>query len=122
MRSILPIVPRWIPAFVMMLVIFVFSSFPGDRLPDFLDWDTLIKKAGHMIGYGLLALSYLHLLRSDPRRYWVAWLMALLFGASDEVHQSFVPGRFASILDVIVFDNLGAVTALLLARRTRRSD
>lgn len=116
MRSIPPIVPRWIPAFVMMLVIFVFSSFPGDRLPDFLDWDYLIKKSSHMIGYGLLALSYLHLLRSDPRRYWIAWLMALLYGASDEFHQSFVPGRFASILDVVIFDNLGAAMALWFAR------
>jgi len=121
MRSIPPIVPRWFPAFVMMLVIFAFSSRPGDSLPDFLDWDYLIKKSGHVIGYGLLALSYLHLLRNSPRKYWVAWLLAILYGAADEFHQSFIPGRYASVLDVMIFDNLGAVIALLLDLRIWRT-
>ncbi|CAG1013677.1 hypothetical protein ANAEL_04770 [Anaerolineales bacterium] len=95
-----------------MAVIFIFSSQPGDSLPDFLNWDYVVKKGGHAIGYGLLALSYLHFFRYDKKRYWLAWLLAVLFSATDEFHQSFVPGRHPSIYDVLIFDNLGAAAGL----------
>ena len=97
-----------------MIVIFIFSSQPGDNLPNFLSWDRVIKKTGHAIGYGLLALSYFHYLKYDKRKYWLAWLMALIFSATDEFHQSFVPGRHPSVIDVLVFDNFGATFGLLL--------
>jgi VanZ family protein len=101
----------------MMAVIFLISSRAGDELLNFLSWDFVIKKSGHAIGYGLLALSYLYLMEKSQRRYWLAWLMALAFSATDEFHQSFVPGRHASVYDVIVFDNIGAAIALLLHSR-----
>jgi VanZ family protein len=113
-KKILPIVPRWLPALFFMVVIFLFSSQPGDNLPDFLDWDYVVKKTSHAIGYGLLALSYFHFFKYDPKKYWLAWLLALIFSATDELHQSFVPTRHASIFDVLVFDNLGAAFALWL--------
>jgi VanZ family protein len=56
-------------------------------------------------------------MEKSQRRYWLAWLMALAFSATDEFHQSFVPGRHASVYDVIVFDNIGAAIALLLHSR-----
>jgi VanZ family protein len=114
MKKILSIVPRWLPAFFFMTVIFAFSSQPSDDLPSFASWDRVIKKMGHAIGYGLLALSYFHFLKYDKKRYWLAWLMAVAFSATDEFHQSFMPGRHATITDVLIFDNLGAATALLL--------
>ena len=117
MKKILSIVPRWFPSLLAMLVIFGFSSRPGDSLPDFLDWDYFVKKAGHMIGYGLLALSYFHLLKYNKKQYWLAWLLALLYAATDEFHQSFVTGRGASAFDVLIFDNLGAIIALWIYSR-----
>lgn len=112
MKKLLSIVPRWLPAVLLMLVIFVFSSRPGDDLPSFGGWDYFVKKGGHALGYGLLALSYLHAL--PKRNYLLAWILALLYAATDEFHQSFVPGRNASAVDVLVFDNLGAAAGLLL--------
>jgi VanZ family protein len=113
-KKFLSIVPRWLPAFFLMVVIFAFSSQPGDKLPNFLSWDYVIKKTGHAIGYGFLALSYFHFLKYDGKYYWLAWLLALFFSATDEFHQSFVPGRHASAFDVLVFDNLGAMVVLWL--------
>jgi VanZ family protein len=113
-KKFLSIVPRWLPALFFMVVIFSFSSQPGDNLPNFLSWDYVIKKMGHAIGYGLLALSYFHFLKYDKKRYWLAWLLALIFSATDEFHQSFVPGRHASVFDVLIFDNFGAAFALWL--------
>jgi VanZ family protein len=118
MKKLDDIVPRWLPALLLMAVIFVFSSRSSDELPDFGGWDYFFKKGAHALGYGLLALSYL---RALPRRnYLLAWFLAVLYSATDEFHQSFVPGRHASVVDVIVFDNLGAMIALYLQRGKER--
>lgn len=119
MKKILDIVPRWLPAALLMAVIFAFSSRQGDELPNFQRWDYLIKKAAHAVGYGLLALSYLRAL--PKRNYFLAWMLAVLYSATDEFHQSFVPGRHASVTDVIVFDNLGALIALFIHYRRQGS-
>jgi len=113
MKKFLSILPRWLPALFFMTVIFIFSSQPSDDLPNFASWDRVVKKMGHAIGYGLLALSYLHFFKYNKKRIWLAWLLAVLFSATDEFHQSFVPGRHPSLTDVLVFDNLGAALALL---------
>ncbi len=99
----------------MMALIFAFSATPGKNLPDLGLWDRLFKKGGHMAGYGMLAVSYWHALGWKPQRAWLAWLLALLYAASDELHQSLTPGRFPSLQDVLLFDNLGAALGLLLA-------
>jgi len=112
MKKFLSIVPRWLPAFLLMLAIFIFSSRTSSELPNFRSWDYLIKKSAHACGYGLLALSYLHIFKGNKKLYWLAWLLAVLYSATDEFHQSFVPGRHAAVTDVLVFDNLGAITAL----------
>ncbi len=113
MKKFLSILHRWLPALFFMTVIFIFSSRPSDDLPNFASWDRVVKKMGHAIGYGLLALSYLHFFDYKKNRYWLSWLLAVLFSATDEFHQSFVPGRHPSLTDVLVFDNLGAALTLL---------
>ncbi|MDP1545897.1 MAG: VanZ family protein [Anaerolineales bacterium] len=115
MKKLVSIVPRWLPAFLLMFVIFGFSSRTSNDLPNFGGWDYFFKKSAHTVGYGLLALSYLRALPN--RNYKLAWLLALLYSATDEFHQSFVPGRRASLIDVLVFDNLGALTALFIQYR-----
>jgi VanZ family protein len=119
MKRFLSILPRWLPALFFMIMIFIFSSKPGDDLPDFLDWDYVVKKTGHVIGYGLLALSYIHYFKYDKKRTWLAWLLAVMYAVTDEFHQSFVFGRNASAFDVLVFDNFGAVCALWLHFKIR---
>jgi VanZ family protein len=113
------ILNRWLPAFFIMTVIFAISSRTGDELPNFANWDSLIKKGGHTIGYGLLALAYLHGLKWEKNRRWLAWLLAVVYSITDEFHQSFVSGRHASVLDVLLFDNLGALLAIGLTSSFR---
>ena len=120
MKKFLSIVPRWLPAVLLMLAIFAFSSRTSSELPNFQGWDYLIKKGAHAFGYGLLALSYLHMFKWNKKQYWLAWLLAVLYSATDEFHQSFVPGRHAAISDVLIFDNLGALVALTYYYLQRR--
>ena len=111
---------NWLPSLIIMATIFALSSIPDASMPHFGLVDYLIKKSSHAIGYALLALTNLRGL--GGRRYRLAWLLAVLFSASDEFHQSFVAGRHASIIDVLVFDNLGALASLtlhhLISKRT----
>jgi VanZ family protein len=108
---------KWIPAFVVMVVIFLFSSQPSGKLPDFGLVDRIIKKGGHMFEYGILALSYWYAFGWARPRRWLAWLLAVLYAASDEYHQTFVLGRHPSIWDVLIFDNFGALISLWITSR-----
>lgn len=111
---------RWLPALLMMLVIFFVSAQSSADLPKF-DWaDQIIKKGGHMIGYALLAVSYWNVLHFKPERRWLAWCLAVLYALTDEFHQSFVAGRNASFWDVLIFDNLGALFGTWLRSRYKR--
>lgn len=108
---------RWGPAILMMVLIFAASSIPAGSLPS---WDgpadLAIKKGGHMIGYGLLALAILRGVGGQKQAvYRLAWVLAVLYAMSDEFHQRFVPGRGASILDILI-DGLGAAGILLVQK------
>jgi len=109
------ILHRWVPALAMMIVIFWFSSQPSDNLPNFNWADAIVKKGGHMVGYGLLASSYWYGFGWDKKKRPFAWLLAVVYAITDETHQSFTSGRHPSIWDVLIFDNIGALTSLWLA-------
>jgi VanZ family protein len=103
---------RWWPAIFIMLAIFIASATPSNDIPNYGLWDTLVKKGGHMFGYGLLAGAYWYGLGFDREKGWLAWVLAVLYAATDEFHQSFTPGRHPSPLDVLLFDGGGAALAL----------
>ena len=82
------------------------TSIPGD-------WDKLL----HALAYAVLAAAWLYAFaatRIGSARGAVASAgIAMSWGVVDEVHQSFVPGRFASAGDATA-DAAGAVAASLL--------
>ena len=110
---------RWVPAFLMMVVIFAFSSIPANRFPDLNIFDTLITKAGHFIGYGLLFFSYVYWFgKVDSRSLIISLIFVVLYAITDEVHQTVVDGRFGSIWDVVI-DLFGAMTAMSITVKTK---
>ena len=74
-----------------------------------------------MIGYAMLAWSYWYAFGLHPGKRGLAWLLALVYAVTDELHQSFVPGRYSSVWDVLIFDNFGALISLWLTGLTRRA-
>ena len=105
---------RWLPALVMMLVIFLASNAPASSIPNFGLLDVIVKKAGHMLGYALLASAYWVGLKFRKNGNWMALGLAILYAMTDEFHQRFTPGRHSSWVDVFAFDGGGAALALLL--------
>jgi VanZ family protein len=82
----------------------------------------LNDKVVHFLQYaagGFLAAGAL--VGGAGRRTWLAGvLFAFLWGASDEYHQSFVPGRDATVLDLMADVAGGAAGALVLTYAVRR--
>lgn len=77
-------------------------------------WD----KVAHFLAYGALCTLLLRALHGGllPLRLTLglaAVALATAYGASDEFHQSFVPGRDASVFDLAA-DFLGAASAVAL--------
>ena len=108
----------WGPVLLQMALIFYFSGQPSDS--DLLEKFPFSSAAGHFGGYCLLALfTYRALIGSF--RCWsieaaaISFLIALVYGLSDELHQYFVPGRQPCLIDILV-DGAGALGALLAVR------
>ena len=105
-----------------MGVIFVLSA--QSTLPDLsggrMDLQSI---AGHVIAYAVLGVLWERALRSAGIRKPAAWafLIAVIYGLTDEYHQSFVPGRDADVLDLAT-DAVaaGIAIAIVLWRRSRR--
>jgi VanZ family protein len=108
---------RWLPAIIMMATIFAFSSIPSNHLPNFNIFDEVFKKGGHIIGYALLAAAYLFGIgKKDSSSLIIASLMCILYALSDEYHQSFIPGRHPSPIDIMI-DSIGITIGLLIIHR-----
>ena len=108
------IVLRWAAVIAWMGVIFFLSS--RADLPNFAPGlPGLEEISGHLIVYGVLAALLWWALRGMGARYPATWalILAVLYGVTDEYHQSFVPGRTMSVIDVMV-DLVGASAALLI--------
>lgn len=76
-------------------------------------------KVLHFLAYGVLALLWIRALGggrmiATPRQALLVFAIVTLYGLSDELHQSFVPGRDASGWDVLA-DALGAAAAAAVA-------
>ena len=111
----------WLPVAGYMAGIFWLSSqsvLPGvSVLPDFLNHDWLHHGTAYA-GLALVALRALAggRLRSVGTASLVgAWVIATLYGLTDEFHQSFVPGRTADPRDLLA-DGVGAALGLGLVR------
>ena len=74
-------------------------------------WD----KLAHLVSFGVL--TFLLELALRPRA-WLLILLPLVVSAADEIHQSYLPGRFASWEDWLA-GAAGACIAFLLLRHTR---
>lgn len=78
-----------------------------------------VSWAVHFAEYAVLALLLWLALRATPAlaRYAtpLAVAVAALYAVTDEFHQSFVPGRYPDVRDVLV-DTAGALVAVLLLR------
>jgi VanZ family protein len=138
-RSMIVFFRYWVPLIVWMFLIFSASADAQSTehssrfLEPFLRWFApnisdeavetvrlLMRKAAHVVEFAFLAwLAWraLQMPRRNDRRPW-SWLAAggalaivILYAATDEIHQSFVPNRTASVKDVCI-DTAGGLAGM----------
>jgi len=106
------IAARWLPAALWAALIFFLSS--RQTLPEPpgpLGWDKLQHALGYAAGGFLLARAA----GVRGRGMWIAIALGLLYGASDEVHQVFVPGRNSDVHDWLA-DATGVLAGVFIQR------
>ncbi|MFH5183000.1 VanZ family protein [Paenibacillus sp. TAB 01] len=115
---------HWLPVAIWMGVIYKLSSRTGEDMDGWLaiihrwipsmqgfDW-------GHFVAYYILGLAFAWAI-AESRLTWsrmlIVVLLCILYGVTDEYHQSFVPGRTPDLAD-IRNDGIGAALAMLTLR------
>lgn len=113
---------HWLGVILWAGLIFFLSSIP--YLESGLAGDFILRKMAHIFEYFVLtwllysALSnhYLQANKKHPS-HWQALLfvllLAVLYATSDELHQTFVPGRSGNLRDVAI-DSVGIVFAVII--------
>lgn len=105
---------KYIPSILWMAVIFILSSIPGPKLPvlPFPGFDKLAHAGEYAILGFLLALAF-------EKRWFIAFVIGMIYGLLDEIHQLFVPFREFDLLDLssdIAGVIIGIVCLLLLKK------
>jgi glycosyltransferase involved in cell wall biosynthesis len=100
-----------------------FHLVTGVSYADFYDWNFVIRKTGHVVGYGMLAALLYRLARLEsPRGRFTAWSArcaaialagTMLVASLDEWHQTTIPSRTGTVSDVIL-DSVAGAAALAL--------
>lgn len=106
---------RFLPLVGVMTLIFLLSHTQGKNMPEALYG---LDKLCHAMAYATLAAAalwaWLPTIKKQPRSgLLLIFFFCLLYGISDEFHQSFIPGRSPSLADIIA-DVSGATFILLL--------
>jgi len=127
---------KWILVIAWMILIFCFSSQPGNEssknnqfvvyifnllginLNSILgDMTTfLIRKAAHFTEYYILALLVLNVVVEEftfKKGMIISVVAVFLYACTDEFHQSFVPGRTCLFRDVMI-DTSGGIFAMII--------
>jgi VanZ family protein len=85
------------------------------------EFHLVIRKCGHLTEYAVLAIFLWRALRQPVKNETRPWnwpdarltlLLVMLYAATDEFHQSFVPGRTSLASDVLI-DTVGGAAGLL---------
>ena len=111
---------RWVWVILWMGVIFVFSAQPQSALN--FGQPAFVGKLAHVTEYLILGWLIQRAFggRSARRTGWQAWLIALVYAATDELHQMFVPGRASLATDVLI-DSAGAAIGIAIAVQRERT-
>jgi VanZ family protein len=105
----------WAPPLALMALIFYLSAQPS--LDSGLGWiDHVGRKLVHASEYALLCFLWWRALRTVMDRVQAlvpAFVIAVAYAATDEIHQRFVSGRHSTWVDVLI-DSMGAALLALI--------
>jgi VanZ family protein len=89
------------------------------------NWDLkesnhFIRKNAHFFSYFVLGVLVMNALyQKGYRKFVLSLIICILYSISDEIHQTFVPGRGGNIIDVVI-DSSGSLIGIGLYLKVRR--
>ncbi len=99
-------IKKWLPAVIMMAIIFLLSSIPGKSITQAgLGYDPY-QISGHFVFFFILYLTFYRATKSIL----LSLLLTVIYAVADELHQLYTPGRSSSMKDIIT-DTLAGVVA-----------
>ena len=126
-RTLALVVLAYLPFAALCVVLYLFSSMSHPAFPRFLIKVPHYDKLVHFCAFALMGISSalavgFRTKSLGAKTLLEAFLMAIVYGVIDEVHQSYVPFRDPSIPDLIA-DALGAFFGayLMLAAMTKKA-
>lgn len=113
----------WLPAFLLMGVIFMLSSRQRISVSDEMVVNFSFFKTLHVLEYALLTFFMLRGLFFTTKiriqkMILLAGLFAVLYGITDEFHQTFVPTRTGQPRDVLI-DLIGIICVMIFLYKKR---
>ncbi len=119
-KSIKAFVRWWLPVLVWMGVIFSGSSIGSIPRVGGKTTDGLAHRAAHLFEFAVLGALTLRAVSKDKRitkrEMIITLIVVALYGASDEFHQRFTPGRSSEGLSVL-FDVAGGIAGAWVWRQ-----
>lgn len=119
-EKILSKINFWVPPIAWAIIIFLFSSLTVTPTSEIYWKDFIVKKSAHIIEYGIFAALIYRALRGEGvekiNAALISILIATVYGATDEFHQGFTPGREPRVRDV-VFDTIGAIAGVYICKK-----
>jgi len=113
----------WLPVIVWMVVIFIGSSIGSLPRVGGKATDGVAHRVAHLIEFAVLGTLTLRAVSKDrpitKREVIIAVIVVALYGASDEFHQRFTPGRSSEGI-AVVFDVAGGIVGAWVYWRWRQ--
>jgi len=117
-KKVIIAVKYWLPEAAWMGLIFFVSSVPQGKVVSIFSFQDIVF---HIFAYLILALFFSRALKNTNPDITVAQAViftiafGIVYGLSDEFHQSFVPGRSVSGFDVFL-DGIGSIAGSIIYR------
>lgn len=99
-------VKYWLPFFLWLGFIYFLSDQPSLKSSLEPIWDMILRKIAHLTEFAIFAFllsRLLSLYNIEGKKFWfIVLFLALSYAVYDEVHQSFMQGRYGTIRDMII--------------------
>lgn len=109
------VVQLWLPVVLWMVVIFIGSSIGSMPRVGGRTTDAIVHRTAHLLEFAVLGWLMLRAISAGRtltrRELLITLLVVTLYGASDELHQRFTPGR-SSEFSAVLFDAAGGLIGM----------
>jgi len=105
----------YIPLSIYWIILLIATSLPIDQLPSI----GISDKINHFLAFFILAILLNLTITFQRKNYFLfdhslilTFTVCVLYGAFDEIHQMWIPGRYSELLDWLA-DGIGALAGVL---------